>query len=248
MIVPNIKTIRGGFMTDFPNEIWISVPGYPGYSVSNLGRAKSDGRIITRPNQPSYILREKILKTDSNCRKGGYGVFQGSINGKHFSMDLHVAIALAFFGPRPEGMEVRHLDGNPKNNAISNLKYGTRSENIGDAKKHGTFPMYEKRPGAKITRSDAISIALDVRKTSVIAKQYGINPGTVRQIKIGETWTAITENARSVNKWVYRNRNFSNEDLYFICDIRYPKRFISREIGVARSTINRIRRLYLYKI
>ena len=234
-------------MTDFSNEIWMDVPGYPGYCVSSMGRAKSKERIIHRPNQPSYTLKEKILKTKCEYRQG-YGVFQGSINGKFFSMYLHTAMALAFFGPRPEGMEVRHLDGNPGNNVIENLKYGTRSENIADAKRHGTFPMYEKRPGAKLTKSKAIAIVLDTRKTSIIAEEYGIKQTTVRSIKIGDTWSDITKQARKANPWKYRAKDFSYEDIYFICDFRFPKRFIARELDISRSTVNRIRFKYFYRI
>ena len=36
----------------------------------------------------------------------------------------------AFVGPRPEGNEVLHLNGNPSDNRLENLKYGTRRENI----------------------------------------------------------------------------------------------------------------------
>lgn len=50
----------------------------------------------------------------------------------------------AFHGLRPEGMEVRHLDGNSQNDAASNLAWGTRSENIRDAVRHGTHNMTRK--------------------------------------------------------------------------------------------------------
>ena len=57
---------------------------------------------------------------------------------------------LAFAGPCPEGLVVRHLDGNPENNrwapgdeaetraAGGNLIYGTDSENSFDTVEHGT--------------------------------------------------------------------------------------------------------------
>ena len=56
----------------------------------------------------------------------------------------------AFVGPYPEGMEVRHLDGDPANNrwapgneqetqaAGGNLIYGTHAENMQDMLRHGT--------------------------------------------------------------------------------------------------------------
>jgi hypothetical protein len=45
---------------------------------------------------------------------------------------------LAFQGPCPNGLEVRHLDGNRTNPKLNNLKYGTRIENMQDAILHGT--------------------------------------------------------------------------------------------------------------
>jgi hypothetical protein len=48
------------------------------------------------------------------------------------------SVAEAFHGPRPVGLEVRHLDGDSLNNAASNLRYGTRTENLLDAVEHGT--------------------------------------------------------------------------------------------------------------
>jgi hypothetical protein len=49
---------------------------------------------------------------------------------------VHVLVCEAFHGPRPEGLEVRHLDGVKTNVAASNLKWGTRLENIQDALAH----------------------------------------------------------------------------------------------------------------
>lgn len=49
-------------------------------------------------------------------------------------------VMLAFVGERPEGMDIRHLDGVVTNNNLSNLCYGTRSENILDCVRHGTHP------------------------------------------------------------------------------------------------------------
>jgi hypothetical protein len=59
-------------------------------------------------------------------------------NGRQESWFVHQLVAAAFLGPRPDGLEVRHLDGDPLNNAVSNLAYGTRLENIQDKKRHGT--------------------------------------------------------------------------------------------------------------
>src|SRR4051794_38431819 len=51
---------------------------------------------------------------------------------------IHRLVLEAFVGPCPDGLECRHLDGDPGNNLLSNLKWGTRLENFQDSVKHGT--------------------------------------------------------------------------------------------------------------
>lgn len=51
---------------------------------------------------------------------------------------VHALMAEAFIGPRAEGQEVRHLNGNPSDNRIDNLVYGSKSDNAYDSIDHGT--------------------------------------------------------------------------------------------------------------
>lgn len=50
---------------------------------------------------------------------------------------IHGLVLAAFDGPRPDDLETRHLDGNPTNNRLSNLIYGTGTENQLDRVRHG---------------------------------------------------------------------------------------------------------------
>jgi len=52
---------------------------------------------------------------------------------------VHRLVLEAFVGPG-DGMDGRHLDGNPGNNSLSNLAWGTRSDNVNDSVRHGTHP------------------------------------------------------------------------------------------------------------
>jgi hypothetical protein len=51
---------------------------------------------------------------------------------------VHQLLAEAFLGPRPEGMEVCHGDGNLMNCTLENLRYDTRGGNERDKRLHGT--------------------------------------------------------------------------------------------------------------
>ena len=76
----------------------------------------------------------RILKPFVGDRSGHLRV---TIGGKHHY--IHRLVAEVYMGACPPGMEVRHLDGNPANNNVSNLAYGTRSENVLDSVAHGTY-------------------------------------------------------------------------------------------------------------
>ena len=51
---------------------------------------------------------------------------------------VHRLVLEAFVGPRPEGMVARHLNGDPGDNRLENLAWGTQSENNYDKVRHGT--------------------------------------------------------------------------------------------------------------
>lgn len=57
---------------------------------------------------------------------------------------VHSLVAEHFVGARPEGTDIRHLDGDKLNNAATNLAYGSRSENNLDQVMHGTHPEASK--------------------------------------------------------------------------------------------------------
>lgn len=105
-------------------ESWSPIPGYEGrWEASTEGRIKSLPRRRTRGG----VLKQRVNK------RGYLAVALG-----RETHEVHRLIALTFLGERPEGMETRHVDGNPLNCCASNLAYGTRSENVRDKRAHGT--------------------------------------------------------------------------------------------------------------
>lgn len=104
-----------------------AVPGFPLYFASD------DGRVFScRPWRGSMEPRE--LAGGINAR--GYRQVILCLGGRRHVREVHAVIAATFHGPRPEGMDTRHLDGDKSNNAASNLRYGTRSENELDKARH----------------------------------------------------------------------------------------------------------------
>ncbi|TMZ72777.1 hypothetical protein EMG21_26050 [Klebsiella pneumoniae] len=115
---------------------WRDIPGYEGlYQVSNTGEFR---RVWANKTTP------KALHTD----RAGYKRAKLYKNGKARTVLVAVAVAEAFIGPRPDGMEVCHNDGNNQNNHVNNLRYDTPLNNRRDKKKHGTA-------GNQYTRQEA---------------------------------------------------------------------------------------------
>lgn len=113
-------------------EEWRTVAEAPMYQVSDLGRVRSLHAV-------KGLVAGRILT--GGRHKGGYRDYHLHVDGRSPVRRLgHRLVAEAFLGPRPEGMEIRHLDGDPTNNPVSNLAYGTRSENMQDALRHGSHP------------------------------------------------------------------------------------------------------------
>lgn len=119
-------------------ERWLPAVDWEGlYEVSDLGRVRS----LTRC-PPAGTRRGRLMKT--NVDPAGYWQLGFRRDGKNRTQKVHQLVAAAFLGPRPGGMEVRHLDGNPLNNRLDNLAYGTPSENSLDSIRHGTHPSASK--------------------------------------------------------------------------------------------------------
>lgn len=113
------------------HEEWRRIPSFPDYMVSSLGRVASHKYRTPRLLQPVI-------------HKSGYPRFGLYVGRKRIRKASHALVAEAFIGPRPDGMVIRHLDGDPSNNTPGNLAYGTNSENVVDQIRHGTHPQARK--------------------------------------------------------------------------------------------------------
>src|SRR5688572_13845909 len=107
-------------------EDWKPVVGYEGrYEVSNLGRIRS----VPRRRVPSP-LDIKAFPTP----KGYLKVSLTDASGKACSKSVHSLVLTTFVGPRPDGREAAHLDGNPANNDLRNLIWATPKQNCAHKK------------------------------------------------------------------------------------------------------------------
>lgn len=125
------------------NERWVPVIGYDGkYSVSNLGRIKSEKRLVRAISKSGkeffHVCHERILKTDKKKNGAGY---QQVIFGDHACFFVHRLVAIHFCVNPYNNRTVNHIDGNKNNNCSINLEWVSYKENSRKAWKNG---LYEK--------------------------------------------------------------------------------------------------------
>lgn len=146
-------------------EVWRDILEYVGlYRISDRGRVMSLPRRNKNTNG-SWITKPKILMGS----RGQYGhtfvsLRNPSTPGLKRSVLIHRLVLEMFIGPCPDGMECRHLDGNPLNNRLDNLRWGTHLENMEDRRRHGSLigkmareftPEYRARISAGVRRAKA---------------------------------------------------------------------------------------------
>jgi hypothetical protein len=153
---------------------WNPVPTHLGYLV-NL-----QGGIIGPMG--------KILKPMSN--RSGHLYILTPPPRRPRKLFIHRAVLLTFRGPCPEGCESRHLDGNPENNNLDNLAWGTRQEQREDERRHGTRCCGEKSGTAKLTEDQVRSIRSERKTNSLrtLAFRYHVSHTTILAAITGHHW------------------------------------------------------------
>lgn len=185
--------MKQGLFYDVPmaDEEWKPVVGYEGYySVSNFGRVRSEARTVVMKDGVLRPIKEAIKKIQFST--AGYPSIVLHNGNVYKNYSVHLLMMIAFNGPRPEGLQCAHNDGDPKNCVLSNLRWATPKENMLDRVIHGTANRGERHGMSKLTREDVLCIRQDQRKRSEIAKQYGILAATVGRIKRRMDWSWLS--------------------------------------------------------
>lgn len=108
---------------------WRPVVGWDGvYEVSSAGDVR---RVVGGQGaRAGSMLKGRASAGGGDTWRTRYLKVALHWNGKRHDKPIHHLVAEAFLGPRPLGLEINHRDGNPQNNAASNLEYVTHSENV----------------------------------------------------------------------------------------------------------------------
>ncbi len=124
-------------------EIWVPIRRLEGlYDVSNLGRVR---RVkAARGTRAGKIVKPLPIGRGYRCFK--INVKAASGRWKTRGLYIHHCVAEAFIGPRPDGMEVNHIDTDKTNNRADNLEYTTPTGNKEHAKQNGL----QRRPSSSV--------------------------------------------------------------------------------------------------
>lgn len=143
-------------------EIRRVIPNHPNYEASNLGniyRIGNDTPRIPSRDRGGYYR----LQLDGSTRK------------------VHQLVLEAFVCEKPTGMQCRHLDGNPQNNCVENLRWGTALDNANDFAK-----LNNRYQRSKITLDTVRKIKTKLQTGSytktAIALMFGTSRTTVSGI------------------------------------------------------------------
>jgi hypothetical protein len=122
-------------------ETFAPVPGYEGfYEVSNLGTVRSVERTIDCKRCGLRKFDAKVLSAKHHNK--GYLKVSLYKAGSAKTYFIHRLVLHAFKGQPPADKPyARHLDGNPKNNRLENLDYGSQTDNENDKRNHGTWHL-----------------------------------------------------------------------------------------------------------
>lgn len=148
-------------------------------------------------SNPRYLINKegKVWSTYSNkilacpVNKLGYRRWKsyfedGSVKIQH----VHIEVLYAFSGPRPDGLVVRHLDGDSVNNNLSNLKYGTPLENSADMVMHGNA-----KRGALLD-SEVLEMRYEFSQSTSVEKlmnKYSLNYQTILNYITGRSYSHL---------------------------------------------------------
>lgn len=161
-------------------EEWKDIAGYGGdYQVSDHGVVKS-----------LKGIKERLLRPKSH--PFGYPMISLCKNGHRNDYCIHRLVLETFVGQPPENMECCHADGDPKNNCLSNLRWGTRKENCFDTIKHNKTTRGERSHTSKLTEIDVHFIRYWLKKgysKEIIGKTFGVTPSNICHIASGKSWS-----------------------------------------------------------
>lgn len=163
---------------------WKDIPGYDGhYQASDMGQIKS-----------LKWGKQSVFTPSFHRARSSHLVVNLTMNGVSRPRLVHQLILETFVGPRRPGEMVRHLNDDPTDNRLVNLKYGTQKENSADMMKNGyVYPKGDKARAAKLSADQVrwVRENKDHLTQVEMGKKLKISRRTVGMILLGRSYGDI---------------------------------------------------------
>jgi hypothetical protein len=186
------------------NEEWKFIDGYDYYEVSNLGNVRSLDREVKSSCGKEGSKKGKYERTTfkkginiSTDRLDSYGYPQISLPNRKSAL-VHKLVANAFIPKLNDNhKEINHIDGDKRNNIVSNLEWCDRSHNINHAIRTG---LHISSKGEQIGLAKFSDDEMKTLKPILISsslthaewgRQLNVAPETIAAIRKGRTWKHI---------------------------------------------------------
>lgn len=176
------------------SENWKPVKDYEGiYEVSDTGLVRSLDRVDSLKR-----FKRGVLKSPYDNGRG-YLCVNLKAKGKQAQKTVHRLVAQAFI-PNPDNLpEVNHIDGNKKNNHVSNLEWCTVSENKKHAFKKGLNKQRKGLDNPQHTLSkEAVIFIRDNAKPydknysyAELARKFNVSEPTIKRVAWGKSYVSI---------------------------------------------------------
>lgn len=178
--------------------MWKPIPDYEtSYEASTEGQIRSLERIVSYTRRDGRCVERKYLsktlKPGLNSR--GYEIVSlCDADNRHHTRAVHRLVLETFVGLKQPGQECRHLDGNIRNNALTNLCWGTAAENMADKIAHGTWVRGSRVGNSRLTEQQVREIKTRLAQKeshASIALDYDVKTVTISAISAGRNWSWI---------------------------------------------------------
>jgi len=235
-----IDRIHVDFMASSVEEEWRVISGYKGfYGVSNRGRVRRVDNNTKGRRNPEGILS---LRTT----RGGHYAVCLSLKAQIRQFRVGRLMLEAFTGPPPfPNAEARHRNGNPKDNRIENLCWGSKKDNMADASRHGTAGVWMKSR-AKFT-SEQITNIRKLRAKGLnldgIALLFGTHKKHISAICVGNKYKSPSIPWPLPNLYLgvsIEDQETANKRIPILLDTIVAKRFVSVEPMLGPVNLNHV--------
>lgn len=160
-------------------EIWKPVVGSDMHEVSSLGLVRT-----WKNGKWGRATAPRLMKIYFG--NNGYG--RVTINGA--SRLVHHLVLESHIGPRPDGHEGAHGDGDKGNNSLANLRWATALGNGSDNARLGVSKG-TLHGMHKLTEDDVREIRKYEKTYAAYAAQYGVSVATIQRVIKRKGWTHV---------------------------------------------------------